>query len=274
VIAELEAQLGQSDANLEKLKILKELETQLAILKTQKGYSHPDILKLNKEIEILTKEVENIPGGKAEKQLIEEQPDNPMYINLKTQLFINEAELKALKEEKEAVQKTIEETQLRVDRSPMIEKEYNELTLDYDNTKRKYNEIMGKLMEAKITQGMEMSQRGERFILLEPADFPEKPYKPNRIAIIAIGLFLSIGFGSFAVIVLEVFDNSIKTTDDLNFLGDISVFSVIPLIENKDDIRRRRRKKLLWIITIAILVVIALTIIHLYGIPLDKIWEK
>jgi succinoglycan biosynthesis transport protein ExoP len=75
---------------------------------------------------------------------------------------------------------------------PLVEEEYNALTLNYESAKQKYNEILNKLFAANISRQMDVSERGERFEIVEPAHLPEKPYKPNRIAIILFGLVLGL----------------------------------------------------------------------------------
>ena len=39
----------------------------------------------------------------------------------------------------------------------------------------KYQEVMNKIMEARISEGMEEHQKGEKFTLIDPASYPEKP---------------------------------------------------------------------------------------------------
>ena len=55
------------------------------------------------------------------------------------------------------------------------------------NTQAKFDDLTAKLMEARVAHGLEREQKGERFTILEAPRLPEKPYKPNRMAIILIG---------------------------------------------------------------------------------------
>ena len=55
------------------------------------------------------------------------------------------------------------------------------------NTQAKLDDLMRKSMEARVAYGLEQEQKGERFTLIDPARLPEKPHKPNRLAIVLIG---------------------------------------------------------------------------------------
>ena len=69
---------------------------------------------------------------------------------------------------------------------------------------------MKRVMEAKVSQGLEKEQMGEKFTLIDPARLPEKPVKPNVPAVLLIGLFLGIGAGVGNVSLKEAGDQSVE----------------------------------------------------------------
>jgi len=262
-IRELEAQVGKSDDSVEKVRRLNELEGQLAALKGKLGPKHPDVVKLSKEVQVLSKEVDSLLTEKAKIAVSEEKPDNPAYIHLMTQVNALELEMEALLKERK-----------KIERAPLIEQEYLELTRDYDNAKRKHSEIVSKLLTAKIAQGMEQTQRGERFTITEPAYLPQKPFKPNRIAIALIGLVLAFGAGVGLAAGREAMDRSVKTADELNNITGVPVFSVISLMETDGERRSRRIKRVLLILIAIGAIVGALIVVNQFVMPLDIIWAK
>lgn len=271
-IAKLEAQVGKSEDSAAIVKRLNELENQLSVAKGKLGAKHPDVLRLTKEIELLSKELNNSPTKSATTKVAEEKPDNPTYINLKTQIVSSENEIKFLKQQKEKIKQEIEKYQKRIDNAPSIEKEHNDLTRDYESAKHKYQEIMGKLMTANIAQGMEDKQRGERFLIKSRAYLPEKPFKPNRIGIILLGFILAIGSGVVLSAFQESFDNSIKTSNQIKSLTGVPVFSTISLIETDQELRSRRIRKMLWIFAVISFVGITLFLIDHFIMKLDIMW--
>ena len=273
-IRELEAQVGKPDDSVAKIRRLSELEGQLAALKGKLGPKHPDVIRLSREVGMLSKEVDKLLTEKDTAEVAEEKPDNPAYINLRTEIVSADIKLKSLRQEKKKTQERIEEYQRKMETAPLVEKEYNILTLDYESSKRRYDEIMNKLLEARIAQGMEKTQRGERFTITEPAYLPEKPYKPNRIAIILIGFALAFGAGAGLAGAQEYADNSVRTVNEVKDLTGIPVFSVIPLMETDKERRVRRTKSMVLILAAVGVIVLVLNWVNPNETPLDMLWTK
>ncbi|MDY6953084.1 MAG: GNVR domain-containing protein [Thermodesulfobacteriota bacterium] len=273
-IEQLEAQVQVSETSSEKVKRLEALNSDLETLRAKLGPKHPDVVKVSKEVEVLEKELEAAQPREESQILAAENPDNPAYVNLKTQLQTIALQKKNLMEEKLRIQKELDRYQARIERAPLVEKEYHELARDHENAQFKYKELMHKLMEAKLAQGMEETQRGERFTIIEPAQLPEKPYKPNRLAIILIGVVLALGAGVGLAAVRESLDTSVKTPEELGRITGVPVLSVISLMESGQEVRARRIKRMLVLLGAVGVIVLALFLIHQFVMPLEVVWAK
>ncbi len=87
---------------------------------------------------------------------------------------------------------------------------------DNQNAQEKYREVMNKLMEARISEGMEQHQKGEKYTIIDPANLPEEPIKPKKPLIILAGIFLGLGGGLALMLGRENLDTSIKSADRIN----------------------------------------------------------
>ena len=85
----------------------------------------------------------------------------------------------ALKQLRQKQQEKLAEIRRRLEETPKIEQGYLALTLDYQNAQDKYREVMNKLMEARISEGMEQHQKGEKFTLVGPLLLPRNPSSRN-----------------------------------------------------------------------------------------------
>jgi uncharacterized protein involved in exopolysaccharide biosynthesis len=271
-IADLESQVGRTDYSIVKIKQLKDLKARLAILNGKLGPQHPDVIKLTKEIKTLSAEVDKLDFEHASFEMAANKPDNPTYINLITQINSVEAAINSLMLEKQKVQSRLEDYQRKVEKAPSVEREYQDLIRDYDTARNKYNDINHKLMEARVSQGMDKSQKGERFTITEPAYLPKKPYKPNRLAIILLGFVLAAGGSIGFAAIREALDHSIRTADQLHEVTGLPVFSVVPLIETDYEKKIRIAKKTAIVLIIIFIMAVALLLVDKFVIPLDILW--
>ncbi|MCP4024212.1 MAG: hypothetical protein GY729_20395 [Desulfobacteraceae bacterium] len=99
------------------------------------------------------------------------------------------------------------------------------------------------MMEASVAREFESKQKGERFTLVEAARLAEKPYKPNRIAIILIGVVLGMGAAVGLASMIEFSDTSFRNAESLSRSGNFPVLTEIPVIVTKEDKHKLRRKQ-------------------------------
>lgn len=273
-ISELEVRVESSDNYLAKARRLNELETQLTALKAKFGPRHPDVERLSREVTALSEEVAELQAKQAPGQRPAVESDNPAYINLVTQIASTEMEIKSLLQEQSKIKASIQDYQRKIEKAPLVEKEYNSLLRDYEGVKKRYDEIMGKLSEATVAQEMEETRRGERFSLIEPPQLPEKPFKPNRIAIFLIGFVLAMGAGTGLAATREYLDESVKTADEISSLTGVPVFSVIPLLETTEEKRARRTKRVAWGLAAVAVVATSIWAADYFVMPMGVFWEK
>ncbi|MCE1189142.1 MAG: polysaccharide biosynthesis tyrosine autokinase [Ignavibacteria bacterium] len=97
--------------------------------------------------------------------------------------------------------------------------------------KREALEKLFVLVEQKLQESLinEQSQPGN-VLLLDKAEVPNNPSKPNRMLIIVVGFFLGLLIAFGYVFLKNYFDNTVKTPDDIQKLN-ANVLSWIPQIE-------------------------------------------
>ena len=243
-IEELERQVGQSDGSIAKVKQLNALRTKLKELQGSKGEKHPDVIALTKQVALLSKDVDEILARSAATDYSKSKPDNPAYINLMTQITSTDLEIKGLQEDIVKIEEYIAEYQRRVENAPSVEREYNDLTIDYQNAKKRYNDISEKLLQARVAQEMEVQQHGEHFTITEPPFVPTKPSKPNRIAIMLLGFVLALGGGMGVAAFKEATDHTIKNSKEIIGFEGVDLLTAMPYASTKEERNQKRNRKL------------------------------
>lgn len=273
-IAKLEGQVGHLQEFVENTDKLALMRAQLATSSGRLGSEHPDIVKLKKEIKLLEQEMSPVDLDQVPAADDGVGDLNPAYLNLETQIATTEMQINGLTKRKQEIIQDIDKYQKKIETTPLVEKEYNILTRDYQEARQKYSEIMNKLMEAKVSQGMEESQSAERFTIIDPAQLPEKPYKPNRLAIIIIGFVIAIGAGIGIAATRENLDHTIKSPRELRMATKAPVLAILEYVELPGERRTRIIKRWFWITLGVAALGGILAVFHYSKMPLDVLWAK
>ncbi|MBU0995309.1 MAG: chain-length determining protein [Proteobacteria bacterium] len=269
----LQTQIAAMTSDEEDLnqKRLDERKLMLIQLRTEFSEYYPDVVKVKKEIKALEKQMQ--ASGLQENQK-SGQSDNAAYITLSSQLENIRSEMELIHKNISGLESEKLEYQHRLEVSPKVEAEYNTLLMEKRNTQIKYDDLTRKHMEAKIAQGLEKDQKGERFTLIDPPMVPEKPFKPNRLVIFLIGLVLSFGAGIGVLTLEEMTDHSIRKPEMLAFITGHPVLISVPEIITLQDLKIRKRRNIIWIISIVSIVIIGILIFHFFVMDLNVFWAK
>jgi polysaccharide chain length determinant protein (PEP-CTERM system associated) len=266
-LASTPSQFKERDATKQRLS---DLKLQLTNLRQQYSEEHPDVAKTKTEIAETEKRLAQTPQGKGGK----EQPDNPAYITIDSDLTGTREDIRSTEAQLADMKKRLAEYQRNILTAPQVENEYKDLMMARSTTQAKYDDLMRKVMEARVSQGLEKEQKGERFTIIDPARMPEKPYKPNRLAIMLIGLILSIGAGVGNGAVQEYLDKSVRSARTLTLETGFPVLATIPEIALDED--RGMVKKMAWAAVAAgvATVILGLAAIHFLWMDLSIFWIK
>jgi polysaccharide chain length determinant protein (PEP-CTERM system associated) len=223
-LRQLEARLGISNELNEKQRKLEDLKSQEADLKAGKGPNDPEVKKLQAEIVVLDKEIQKIKGSGA--------ATDP-----------TERELKRLTQQRADLQKRLNEYQRKSQIAPLVQKEYSRIASEYDDALKQYNETMSKLAEVRLARGIDQTQLGERFTIIDEPQVPQKHDKPKRARILLAGLLLSAFCGVMVSFTVENMDHSIKSVEKLQKMTQVPVLAVMPFMENGKEIKKEDRVK-------------------------------
>lgn len=250
---------------------LEELKVELIDLETRLSDEHPDMIKTRQQIKALEQQLKSKKETDSDAS---ENMKNNTYVTISSQLASTQSEIASVKRQIAEARKKENLYRSRIEATLGIEGQYSTMLLEQQNMKTKYGDLMQKLMEAKVAHGLEVEQKGERFTLIDPPRLPEKPFKPNRMAIALIGLILAMGASIGFASLVELSDNSIRNASDLWLETSIPVLAGIPLIMSKSDARRRIIAKVSICIGVLLAITIGVLLVHIFVMDLDLLWIK
>lgn len=261
-IAELKRLVGQSgDSASIRQKKVTQLQSELAQLQGKYSDQHPEVIKLKHRIA----ELEKAPAAAKTPAPPNPQADNPVYINLSTQIQAADSDINSFRKQQANLQDRLKMYRKRLEDAPKVEQEYMAIIRDYQNAHAKHQEVMNKILEARIAEGMEEHQKGEKFTLIDPASYPETPVSPKRWLIFLAGVICSVGAGFGSVALVEQLDRSVHSSDELVRLTGLPVLGAIIRIKTREDIvRARRKRKLIWVVSGVSLITVLVLFHFLY----------
>ena len=246
---------------------LRALQTEYLALATRYTNDHPTLINMKDEIETLERELDAKPEQKKKKA----QSDNPAYLQLETQLKAADGELASLYTMKNELKGKLKDFEERLIQSPQVEREYRNLTRDYENALAKYKEVKSKQLEAKLAESLERERKGERFSLIEPPQLPEKPDKPNRLAIVFLGIVFSFAGGFGNVVVRESMDQAVYGSKGIMAITNTPPLAVIPYIESSEERKQRNTSGARRVSGLVAAIGVILVSVHMFYKPLDVI---
>ena len=116
---------------------------------------------------------------------------------------------------------------------------------------------------------IEVTARGQRITVIEPATVPEVRSGPNRKLIAATGLGAGIALSVALMVAMELLNRTPRRAADMVSGLGITPFGTVPYMETEAEARRRRLRA--WAVTCAILIGLPLLawLVHVLVIPLD-----
>lgn len=274
-IAKLKVETGLQDDATDRENKLLQLQQQISLLRQKYSDDYPDVVQLKRAFAALDQAVRtgaDAPEGRASEIRQARKPDNPVYLNLKSQIETTSAQIQSLRTERQEMRAKRELLDLRVSQSPEVEREYLELVRDLDSSRARFRELRDKQMQAQVAEQLERGRKAERFTLIEPPIFPEKPYRPNRAVILMMGALLALAGGIGAAALRESIDQTVHSARDVVRVMQVPMLAVLPALPS--PVLLRRRSRLRWIVAAGALVLaaVALAGFHNFVMPIDVAW--
>jgi polysaccharide biosynthesis transport protein len=236
---------------------LDKLRAQLADLSSRYTDRHPDVRKLKEQIAETEKMRDKLlaslnaknsdaatpKAGDAANALRDDDPSHPsMLPQIESQLQSNQVEITNRDHSVAAMKAKIDEYQTRLNQEPIREQQLADLTRGYDQSKAIYDELLKKKNESAMATSMELLQQGERFRIMDPPSFPQKPEFPNRLKLCGIGLAVGLALGLVVVGGFEMMDDRLHSEKEIKQLLPADVIAEIPAIENASDAAKATRQ--------------------------------
>ena len=127
----------------------------------------------------------------------------------------------------EGLKKAVAEERQKEARLNRLTLEYARLKRDVDTNAKLYDMMTSRMKEADITGSLPFNN----VRVLDKAQVPKKPFKPNLPQSVALGLLLGLVLGVTLALGLELLDNTVKTQDDVEKTLAAPFLGLLPVLE-------------------------------------------
>jgi polysaccharide chain length determinant protein (PEP-CTERM system associated) len=215
---------------------LAKLRSDLAAAEEKYTPEHPEIKRLKRAID------EMVAKGSASLRTNGQAADNPEYLAVQSQLRAAHRSVATLQSAEARERHDIATYEQGLSTEPNVEREYTQLQRDYENARLRYDDIQAKMRNAALARSMEQDNRGERFTLLQGPVPPRKPYSPNRLGIILLGVVLGFGIALGCMTAADAADPTVRGTTDLQEITGGPAIGAIPVLLNPSDLELRKHR--------------------------------
>lgn len=143
-------------------------------------------------------------------------PEHPKRIHIRSQIAGLE----------EKIQEE-EETMLGLGRDALG---YQQLEREAESSRKIYESLLKRLEETRT----EAEAQASNIMIIDEAESPNRPYRPNPVLNLMIGMFMGLFGGVLLAFFLEYFDSTIKIPDDVEKGVGLDLLGIIPTEDGKN----------------------------------------
>jgi polysaccharide chain length determinant protein (PEP-CTERM system associated) len=221
---------------------LQDAEDQLRLLLLKDTEVHPDVVAQRKLIESLRNAPMDVPtpalaaakGRDGAANAMRRSVPNAVYDQLKVKLIDADSGIISLQRQRDDAVRYRERLEKVQREQPGLIAEYQNMDRDYGVLRRNYDELLGRLQSANISQAADTQADKVKLQVIDPPEIPRLPVAPNRLLLITGVLLGGLGTGAGLTVLFSQLDQSFSTVDALRtlglpVLGGISVLGLLPL---------------------------------------------
>jgi succinoglycan biosynthesis transport protein ExoP len=213
---------------------LSDLKFQLAELETKYTSQHPNVIATKRQIEDLQQAIASQP----KKPRSEPSPTYLRYTQLKSELEAIDRRVTAYRNDQSQLRAQLDNFSARLRATPQNEKVIEDMNRELKVGEMQFHALLDKQLDNKLAKGIEASDAGVAFTVVEPAGLPKEPYSPQRARLVLLGIAAGLGFGLALAFVLEQNDTTFGNLDEFQAFTTFPVAGVVPRIASLQKKRK------------------------------------
>ena len=213
---------------------------------------HPDVLSAKKRLDrlkaqlppsalaALAEEASGAAPAVASSPIVSDP--NPVYLRLQAQIAEVNTELNIHQKEKAWIDSEIAKYNRRIEDTPKVEQDVADVQLRSEDLRKQYDDLKGKLEQARLSESLESKQKGSQFVVVDPANYPLDPDKPDKKTVLLAGCCISLLASLVFAAAVDIARQKVWTQSQIEALWGLPVLVEIPAIVTDADLAQARKK--------------------------------
>ena len=106
--------------------------------------------------------------------------------------------------------------------------------------------MRNKLAQAQLAESLESRQKGAQFVIIDPANYPVEPSKPNKPFVALAGVLGSLVVAIAFAAAVDVLRQRVWTQSEIETFWGAPILVDIPEILTDSDLAAQRKKKFVY----------------------------
>ncbi len=202
---------------------------------------YPDVTSMRRMIAQLQARRTELQKNVASSPMMGVPSDNPVYQEMQKSMYTTQVNIRTLATQIGLQKQQIADLKSQGDRITDVQATLQQLTRNYDVTKKQYEELLERANTAQLSQDATQSGNNLKFRIVNPPVVPLLPESPNRglllLLVFGFAVVIGVGFAYLLHKITPVF-SSLKS---LQQSGDYPVLGGLSLVVSRARRQKQRR---------------------------------
>lgn len=173
---------------------------------------------------------------------------------------------------KRKIQGYIDQYRTNMARRPVLDREFGQLNHEVETNRAIYQAFIESKTSAQISEAAQSTNLGMRISVIEEAEKPLTPIKPDKMLIIIISLVFGGVCGIGAILVTEYTDDSFRTIEEVQRHLKLPVVGTVPKTVSQFPWEKKKRGRMLlyWIVGLFLFVAVVSGSLYIYAQSLRR----
>jgi polysaccharide chain length determinant protein (PEP-CTERM system associated) len=203
---------------------------------------YPDVISIRRMIAQLQTRREALHRDLRSGSMMNVASDNPVYQEMQKSMYTSQVNMQTLATQIASQRRQIADLKDNVDKISDVQVTLQQLTRNYDVTKKQYDQLVERLNTAELSQDATQSGNNLKFRVINPPDVPLLPVSPKRGLLLLLVFAIALGFGGGFAYFLHKIRPVFVSLKGLRESWNYPVLGAFTLIVSPSRLQAKRRQ--------------------------------